>query len=168
VNLGNALIKQVVEELGIALPNIRRFVTLSPIPGFRRWLDDELAGNAITDRERELLPAEPNRVLARLADEEWSADEAVRPSLLALCARYLTTLTDGRALDAVTNFHLANGASVERINWLADPSANGRAQAVGMMANYLYDPDRIAERAESYVSRGELAISDSVRDLLGD
>src|SRR5690606_23437582 len=39
ISFGNFLIKQVVEQLSSELPNLRNFVTLSPVPGFRRWLD---------------------------------------------------------------------------------------------------------------------------------
>ncbi len=166
VNLGTALIKQVVEALRRDLPQLRRFVTLSPIPGFRAWLERELDRGVVSERERELLPAEPSRVMARLADAEWDVDEAIRPALLALCARYLTTAPDGRVLDPVANFHLANGAAVERVNWMADPSAVGRARSFGLMANYLYENDKIAERAEAYATHGTVPVSNAVRDLL--
>jgi malonyl-CoA decarboxylase len=168
VNLGTALIKQVVEALGHDLPRLRRFVTLSPLPGFRAWLDHALGddGLELTSAERELLPAEPARVLSRLADVEWETDEAIRPALMALAARYLTTAREGRVIDPVANFHLANGAAVERINWMADPSSIGRARSFGLMANYLYEDERIPERAEAYVARGEVAASSAVRDLI--
>ena len=168
MNLGTALIKQVVEALRLDLPQLRRFVTLSPIPGFRSWLESELQPKAtsLRDRERELLPAEPARVLARLCDTEWDVDEAIRPALLALCARYLTTAPEGRAADPVANFHLSNGASVERVNWMADSSPTGRARSFGVMANYLYEPDHIAERAEAYATRGEVPMSSEVRELV--
>ena len=168
VNLGTALIKQVVEALRLDLPQLRRFVTLSPIPGFRSWVEHELgpAGAGLRPGERDLLPAEPARVLARLADAGWDVDEAIRPALLALCARYVTTVREGRAADPVANFHLANGAAVERINWMADASATGRARSFGVMANYLYDPDRIPERAEEYATRGNVPMSSEVRELV--
>jgi malonyl-CoA decarboxylase len=168
VNLGTALIKQVVEALHLDLPQLRRFVTLSPIPGFRSWVESEIGadGTRLRARERELLPAEPARVLARLSATEWDVDEAIRPALLALCARYLTTTSEGRAADPVANFHLANGATVERINWMADPSPTGRARSFGVMTNYLYEPDRIPERAEAYATRGEVTTSSEVRDLV--
>src|SRR5918997_294684 len=41
VSFGNFLIKQVVENLKRELPNLRTFVTLSPVPGFAAWLDRE-------------------------------------------------------------------------------------------------------------------------------
>ncbi|MDQ1448832.1 MAG: malonyl-CoA decarboxylase, partial [Actinomycetota bacterium] len=167
VNLGTALIKQVIEELRRDLPKLHHFVTLSPIPGFRAWLDTTLHEGDLRAHERDLLPAAPDRVLARLADTEWDADEAIEPALEALCARYLTTTRDGRVLDPVENFHLTNGAVVERINWLADPTPIGRERSATLMVNYTYEPDRIAARADAYVGRGEVATSNAVRELLG-
>ena len=87
--------------------------------------------------------------------------------MLALCGRYLTEPVDGRVADPVANFHLANGAVVERVNWLADPSPQGRSQSAGIMANYRYEPERIAERAEGY-AQGEVAVSSAVRELLAE
>jgi malonyl-CoA decarboxylase len=168
VNLGNALIKEVVEQLTVDLPNLSQFVTLSPIPTFRRFLDRELGVSRLSARERELLPAEPERVRARLADDDWGDDEAIRPALLALCARYLTTVHDGRVDDPVANFHYANGASLSQINWLADPSPGGRRQSAGLMVNYLYEPEKIPERADHYATAGEVASSNAVKELLAE
>jgi malonyl-CoA decarboxylase len=169
VNLGTALIKQVVEALRADLPQLTRFVTLSPMPTFRTWVERELGDDgALRAGERDLLPAEPARTLVRLTDVEWETDEAIRPALLALASRYLTTGVEGRAIDPVANFHLSNGAAVERINWLADPSPLGRTRSFGLMANYLYEIDHIAERAETYAAQGDIAMSAAVRDLLVD
>ena len=35
------------------------------------------------------------------------------------------------------------------------------------MTNYVYDPDRIPERAEAYATKGEVTMSSEVRDLRG-
>jgi malonyl-CoA decarboxylase len=168
VNLGNALLKQVVERLTVELPHLRDFVTLSPIPGLRLWVEAELRDGTETEHERRLLPAEPARVIARLADEDWSSDEAIKPALLAMCARYLTTVRDGRVIDPVANFHLANGALIAQINWAADPNPTGRDRAFGIMVNYRYEPDRIGERAESYVTRADVALSPELQELLAE
>jgi malonyl-CoA decarboxylase len=168
VNLGNALIKQVVEQLRVDLPNVRVFATLSPVPGFLPWLEKELLEDRLRPGERQLLPAAPRRVMARLSDSHWSTDEAAAPALLAICARYLGTRERERAIDPVANFHLANGAAIERVNWMADPSETGLARSVGLMVTYRYEPERIAERAEAYAARGEIAMSSAVRDLLKD
>src|SRR6185503_15744071 len=38
VSFGNFLIKQVVEDLSGEFRRLRKFATLSPVPGFRAWL----------------------------------------------------------------------------------------------------------------------------------
>jgi malonyl-CoA decarboxylase len=43
ISFSNFLIKQVVEELHAEFPQLKRFSTLSPVPGFRRWLRQRLA-----------------------------------------------------------------------------------------------------------------------------
>ena len=42
ISFGNFLIKQVVEEMRRELPGLKTFVTLSPVPGFARWLARDL------------------------------------------------------------------------------------------------------------------------------
>src|SRR4030088_663793 len=49
VSFGNFLIKQVVEELQTDFPQIKRSSTLSPVPGFRRWLPRQLAEQSNPD-----------------------------------------------------------------------------------------------------------------------
>jgi len=68
-----------------------------------------------------------------------AVNKALRPILGRLAARYLTSTDEkGRAFDRVAHFHLGNGAIVERLNWLADTSANGLRQSYAMMVNYRY------------------------------
>ena len=70
------------------------------------------------------------------------------PPAAAAAARYLGRETDAqkRPLDAVARFHLGNGARVERINWLGDPSPKGLKQSWGLMVNYYYDLRRRGRR----------------------
>ena len=42
IGLGNVLIKRVVEQLREEFHNMNTFVTLSPIPGFKKWLDRQM------------------------------------------------------------------------------------------------------------------------------
>src|SRR6476646_158690 len=64
VSFGNFLIKQVVEELQAEFPQLKRFSTLSPVPGFRRWLTQQLAEESNPDAA--LLP--------KLARDGWGHD----------------------------------------------------------------------------------------------
>ncbi|XP_027930879.1 malonyl-CoA decarboxylase, mitochondrial isoform X2 [Vigna unguiculata] len=85
---------------------------------------------------------------------------ALKAPLMRLCARYLLKEKKrGKALDSVANFHLQNGAMVERINWMADRSEKGLSQSGGIMVNYVYRLDHIEEYAHSYFSNGEIHAS---------
>src|SRR5262249_35431466 len=148
ISFGNFLIKQVVEELRRDLPKLDTFVTLSPIPGFGRWLK--------TDR---VLPDE---LLAILDEPGWPDDpvdaERLRKVAEPLAASYLlgAKTSTGRPLDPVARFHLGNGARLERLNWLGDTSRKGLAEAAGMMVNYLYALESIERNHEAYAERGEI------------
>ncbi len=180
ISFGNFLIKKVVDRLSHEFPNLKTFATLSPIPGFRKWLDGKLA-----EGEAGLLtPAEHRRLsgaselaarggLKALLAEEWHDDplvsEALKAPLLRLCARYLTEPNErGRARDPVSHFHLSNGARMERLNWLGDTSRKGLAQSCGVMINYLYKLSDIDDNHEAYTGQGRIVASSSVKGLLKD
>ena len=182
VGFGDFLIKQVVERLSARLPNVKTFATLSPIPGFRSWLDSRIADGAelLNHEQEDALRAvagdvtQGTPVLQALLDREnWHLDpaiaEALKPVMTHLVAGYLLYQRregSGTALDPVAHFHLSNGARVERINWLGDMSKKGFRQSAGMMVNYLYDKSRIEQNHEAYVSGSEIPASSNVRNLL--
>ena len=157
VSFGNFLIKQVVEEVGKRYPKAKRYVTLSPVPGFCKWLAAE---NSASDLDIHEL-----RSLAKVhgtdtTDARWEA-------ALGLCARYLVReRSQDLALDPVARFHLGNGASLQAIHWAADLSDKGLQQSAGMMVNYLYDLDSIEENHDAYFDQGEVAVSRTVARLL--
>ncbi|MCP5045920.1 MAG: decarboxylase, partial [bacterium] len=70
-----------------------------------------------------------------------------------------------RALDPVANFHLRNGARIERLNWLADTSAKGMEQSAGIMVNYYYKLSDIERNHEYYISESRINISKDTRKL---
>jgi malonyl-CoA decarboxylase len=154
ISFGNFLIKQVVEELKAELPQLTRFATLSPVPGFRRWLEKQGAMEELDG----------------LADADWTTDEskreALRAPLLRAAAAYLTQRNDGKATDPVARFHLGNGARLERINFLGNTSPRGIRESFGVMVNYLYDRDRIEANHERFVQSGEVVRSPAVDALL--
>ena len=80
--------------------------------------------------------------------------------------RYLTDTRGGRARDPVANFHLSNGASLERVNWLANPEPYGIAESLGVMVNYRYDRSKIAANAGAYLGRGEIRVANQVKALV--
>jgi len=186
ISFGNFLIKQVVEDLRADLPGLRRFATLSPAPGFRAWLEPQLALDAplqlhLSPGERSALAAaagmapdaDSGAALRKvLGLEHWEADaalsEAARPALLGLCAVYLTRAVSAeeRPIDAVARFHLGNGARLERLNWLANPQPKGLLESWGVMVNYLYDPGMIEANHEAFVRKGHVARSRAIDALL--
>lgn len=179
ISFGNFLIKRVVTELSAEFANLKTFATLSPIPGFCRWLERKIGEEGSTLLTEEEAPAvlalqtaeDPAMALhALLGNRVWIDDPAVRrvlePILIRLCARYLLAEGSGkRALDPVAHFHLSNGARVERINLGADTSAKGLKESASMMVNYLYDPARIEANHEDYAGEGRRQASTVVRKL---
>jgi malonyl-CoA decarboxylase len=163
ISFGGFLIKQVVDQLKIELPRLRTFATLSPMPGFRAWLEGELASH-----RRQLSPDQHEQLIA-LAEAPALAlpQDGLKTPLLKLGADYLLNVkrADGRALDPVANFHLTNGARVERINWLADTSPDGQRAALAMMVNYLYRLEDIEANHRAYANDHAIAASSAVEQL---
>ena len=86
---------------------------------------------------------------------------------MRLTAEYLVNNKKrNRALDPVTNFHLNNGARLERINWLADTSEKGIRESAGMMVNYLYKLGDIESNHEIYRDSAKTITASSIQSLL--
>ena len=184
ISFGNFLIKRVVEVLGREFPGLKTFATLSPIPGFARWLQqclDAGADDLLTPTARRQLRAYSDAggdaatlgdLLGRKGHDAGHdpVQDVLREPLLRLAARYLTTARrdDGRIVDAVAHFHLSNGARVEQVNWLADRSERGIRQSRGMMVNYLYRPDEIEDNTVAYLQDRQIRHSARIRALLRD
>jgi len=180
ISFGAFLIKKVADRLAAELPHLTRYATLSPMPGFRSWLDARIleeGDDLLTANERKALEALPgavaeNGLAALIARPLWYEDEAVaaalKAPLLRLAARYLVNEKTGRgrALDGVAHFHLSNGARLERINWLGDLSLKGLQQSAGIMINYLYRLADIEENHEAYTGEGRVTASPAITRLL--
>jgi malonyl-CoA decarboxylase len=162
ISFGNFLIKQVVEELKGELPHLTQFSTLSPVPGFRRWLTKHAAATS-------------DPAIASLAHAETGAgwldaaktDRSLKQTIMRVCANYLTrhASAEDRA-DPVAHFHLGNGARLERINWLGNTAARGIQESFGIMVNYLYDVATIESNHEAFVNDGTVMRSAEVDALL--
>jgi malonyl-CoA decarboxylase len=150
ISFGNLLIKQVAEELKRQLPQLRHFATLSPIPGFRAWLDKTA----------------PQPLLEDPAWHLGEVREDARKALKRLCAQYLLLAKQGQEpLDPVARFHLGNGASLERLNWMGDSSEQGIARSAGMMVNYVYRLDEVEKNHERYFRTHAVIASSAVQKL---
>jgi malonyl-CoA decarboxylase len=159
VSFGNFLIKQVATDLMQSLPNLKSFVTLSPVPGLTRWMREE----AEESEDRRNL-------LSRLTEARSADDlEPHGPALAALTAEYLVRAKreDGLPLDPVARFHFGNGASLEAIHPAADLSPRGIAQSCGVMVNYRYDLKTVEANHELFAHRREVATTRAIRSMLG-
>mmetsp|Transcript_23939 Transcript_23939/g.94194 ORF Transcript_23939/g.94194 Transcript_23939/m.94194 type:complete len:107 (-) Transcript_23939:2362-2682(-) len=89
-------------------------------------------------------------------DRRKSVIELNRAELERLCLDYLLKAKRQRirALDPVANFHLRNGASALRLNWMADTEKQRLRESLGMCVNYEYDKDRIEENHRLYTLHG--------------
>ena len=177
ISFGDFLIKRVVDALATELPRLKVFATLSPVPGFRAWLERQsqaAQGDMLLPAERSAIEAlggeatdgDLTTLLERQDDPRIAA--ALRDPLIRLCARYLLyeRTSSGRALDPVAHFHLSNGARVERLNWLGDTSPKGLQQSAGIMVNYLYRLPEIEANHEAYRGEGRVAAASAIRNLL--
>src|ERR1700689_2483044 len=131
VPFGSFLIKQVVEDVSKEFPRIKKFATLSPVPGFRKWLSEKTEALQSNGKLAPFAEA-----VAKLDNPLWMEDAALRPDLqrqlLPLAAYYLLDAKQNQEpLDPVARFHLKNGARLERINWLGDTSASGLPRSAG-------------------------------------
>ena len=151
ISFGNFLIKRVVKKLQQEFPQLTQFATLSPMPGFCRWLD-----KIDTAQESALL------------DEGVTSRSPTH--LQKLAVHYLSEQKQKRnqnyARDPVAHFHLSNGAQIERLNWMGDTSDNGLKQSAGMMVNYLYELPHIENRSQGYSAEGKVSLSVSIDKLL--
>jgi malonyl-CoA decarboxylase len=167
ISFGNFLIKQVVQDLRRDLPKLETFVTLSPVPGFAAWLNQERQSES-----SEALSAADKSKLEALDRLEWWNDEAlceqIRPVMTTAAAWYFMKARNKNAkiIDPVARFHLGNGARLERINFLADRSGRALKQSYGLMVNYLYKLDDIETNHEAFAARNEVVAAQAIRKLV--
>lgn len=164
VPFGSFLLKHVIESLQREIPTLNTFVTLSPVPGFARWLATERAAD-----KSGMLSDEAIDALKVLDEDHWYEDEdkaqSVRDAMLdSACAYFLRAKNaKGIVLDPVARFHLRNGAELHQLNFLGDVSPNGLKQSHGLMVNYLYKLRDIERNHEAFVERREIVASKAVR-----
>jgi malonyl-CoA decarboxylase len=145
ISFGNFLIKQVASNLKRELPDLNQFMTLSPLPGFMKWME-------------EYSPITFERCSEKNCDDEELIKNAVK---------YLTKSErkDGMPNDPVGRFHVGNGASLERINLNADMSEKGLSQSYGIMANYMYDLAVVEQNHEIFFKNKVVPVSKEIEAL---
>ncbi|MEK9807567.1 MAG: malonyl-CoA decarboxylase family protein, partial [Halieaceae bacterium] len=147
-----------VEEISKRHAQAKTYVTLSPVPGFHRWLSETASEHGVDAAE----------IQAMAKSQGENAPIASRDVALRLCAHYLINEKSGHlAMDPVARFHLGNGARLAGIHWAADLSEKGLKQSAGIMVNYHYDISAIERNHDAYFDRGEIAVTKGINRLLG-
>ncbi|MEM6637308.1 MAG: malonyl-CoA decarboxylase [Pseudomonadota bacterium] len=150
ISFGEFLIKHVVADLSDELPQLKEFVTLSPIPGLRQWV--------------ETADGIDPELIAALSDTGIEENGEV---LRSLAAHYLADVKrgDGLPRDPVARFHLSNGAEIHNLLASADLSDNGVRQSFGAMVNYRYDVQKLEENSEAFATENAISVSRPVQAL---
>lgn len=152
ISFGNFLIKQVANDLNLEFKNLKKFITLSPVPGFRKWIRNKFPKIDIK-LEKCVTPEHflknHDLIMHHVGNYFMNSD---RP--------------DGLPNDPVARFHLGNGASLEQVNFLGDSSKNGKSLSAGIMVNYLYDLDKVEKNHELLISEKKINISKQAKNSL--
>ena len=145
ISFGNFLIKKVAHKLKQEISEIDKFVTLSPVPGLMRWMENH-------------APVTYENCINKINDDE---------NLLKKTFLYLTESNreDNLPNDPVARFHLGNGAILHKINLHGDQSKKGMAQSHGVMINYLYDLDVVEKNHELFFKNKEVVLSGEMKSL---
>ena len=148
ISFGNFLIKDVVTFIEKEIPSIKNFITLSPAPKFMKW---------IKNKDKELYESLCNKyALENFEKNQTKLDIYIRDYLL------ISDREDGKPNDPVSRFHLGNGASLHRINFMADTSENSLKKGATFMVNYKYDSNSIEENHEKYSRNNEIIKSKKI------
>lgn len=143
ISFGEALIKGVVAALTEDHPNLSTFVTLSPIPTLRRWIEKSLSSDQV-------------KALAKGDDK-----------IAEVAAHYLALEKrgDGRPKDPVARFHLSNGAELYNVLGGADLSPAGKRQSYGAMVNYRYEKSKLEDNSDAFAEDGKISVSRKVQGM---
>lgn len=160
ISFGNFLIKQVVEELKRELPNLKRFITMSPVPGLRKWVDTHPELDEKTTQLIDSLSAQNNEF-----SEQYKTQNNALINRLACQYLLEAKHKKGGPFDPVSRFHLGNGAHLEQINLWANSSDRGVADSWGIMVNYEYDLKSIERNHEAFLSEGKIKTSAAIKKL---
>lgn len=165
ISFGNFLIKKGVMELQRELPSIKSFVTLSPIPGISRWIDEELKTSTEVLNHSQLEFVKNMKANNQLPKNK---DEIAKLREIAACYLVQVRSASGEVYDPVARFHLGNGACLKNINANANlsKSNDGEWKGWGMMINYEYKLNDIEKNHEAYVNENVVIHSSEVQSLV--
>ena len=166
VTLGNFLIKRVIFEIQEELPNIIKFGTLSPIPGFVEWF------SYCNESKIKNILGKSSSEMSFLKSPNFKAGDSRiishKENIIKLVAHYLINEKDlnGFPVGDVTRFHLRNGATINDIIVNADISEAGFKRSFGVMVNYLYELGDIEKNHEDFINDKKVIYSKDLKKFL--
>lgn len=151
-----------VTDLSRELPNLKLFLTLSPVPGFVKFLEEKID---MGDENEDLYAL---KTVLEIAAAGEPLDDEMSEAIRVRAADYLASSKqkNGMPKDPVARFHLGNGACLHAVHANADLSKRGMQNASGVMVNYLYDLDKLEARHEAFKNKGSVAVSRGVSALI--
>ena len=164
ITLGNFLIKRVVFQIQQEMPKIKKFFTLSPIPGFANWFLHQS-----DEKIKKILKNFDIRRLLFLKDQEdinfnQYKIEDNKEALKKLVYYYLVEeKKDKKPINSVAYFHFNNGALLHDILLNANLSLNGYKESFGIMVNYHYELEKILQIHEDFVKKGKILLSENLK-----
>lgn len=138
VDFGSFLVKQLLLSLKQTNPHLQRFVTVSPLPGYRRWLQQELSG--VSDSPKVLaafdtLPSDMQMALLKAAPGRDGACSALN----WLLKRPNWWTRDGIHLPPVAadaGLQLVYACCQQYLQSTAIHERSGRRRAIDPVANF--------------------------------
>ncbi|MEH6455880.1 MAG: malonyl-CoA decarboxylase [Cocleimonas sp.] len=165
ISFGNFMIKKAVMELQRELPLIKNFVTLSPIPGFNRWVESELEKSSGLINKSQIVFLKNLKAVNKLPKIKDDIN-----LLREIAAIYLVQARteSGYIVDPVARFHLGNGACLKNINGKANlnKTNEGIWNAWGLMVNYDYKLQEIEKNHEAFINENAVIHSSVVQSLI--
>jgi len=181
-NFGFHIIMKALPVIKTEFPTVIKFATLSPIPGFRKWLNQALQGppDSFVSEEIQSLSTDLNLTLtdtkqylnSRLKESSWLQQDNIcdtlQQPLTRICLYYLKCVKrpkTGQAADPVANFHLSNGAILWRLNWLANPTEKGFQESLSIMVNYMYIESQLETNRKDYFLNKSIIVGLPLQDM---
>tara|TARA_B100000029_G_scaffold512605_1_gene609731 strand:+ start:347 stop:1687 length:1341 start_codon:yes stop_codon:yes gene_type:complete len=154
VSFGNFLIKQVANQIEAEISNIKVFATLSPMPGFMRWIEKNY---------KEFY----NRIEINPPEKSSNVFEK---KLFKFALEYFchSTRKDNLPNDPVARFHLGNGAVIDGVHFLANETQKGISESAGLMVSYKYELENIEKNHERFFKTSEVIFSDSFKSRFSE
>ncbi|MYB34369.1 MAG: hypothetical protein F4X92_04465 [Gammaproteobacteria bacterium] len=171
LGLESLLVDRLLSNLDSYFGELENCLALAPLPGFRDYVKALLSSPESTVKMTREEVDELNELFkigSRESEHEILESSKLFQHLLTrLCVGYLINEKNGhKAMNTIADFHLSNGATIDRIHWLGDHLNPGMHQSFGIMVRYQYKIREYEENRLRYLSDHEIRYSAGIRELI--